>query len=76
MGTANPFILVPVESSPAGADVIVKGLLMGRTPTALSLSSTGTHDIELVLPGYEVYKRRFEAKPGTRIDAVLTRKFY
>lgn len=74
-GTANAFILVPVESSPAGADVIVNGLLMGRTPAQLSLS-VSSHTIELVLPGYEAYKRRIKVQPGMRVDANLERKLY
>lgn len=73
--TAGGFVNVPVASSPAGADVIVNGLLMGKTPTTLSLS-VSSHEIQLELPGYESYKRRIKVQPGMRIDANLARKLY
>lgn len=74
--TGGGFIQVPVESSPAGAEIIVNGLSIGKkTPAVLSLT-VSIHEIELLLPGYQPYKRRIKAQPGMRIDASLVRKYY
>lgn len=72
--TAGGFIEVPIASSPSGADVIIGGVLMGKTPKTIPLTTASSHDIELVMSGYEVYRRRIKALSGMRIDATLARK--
>lgn len=70
LGTADQFIEVPVFTSPAGADIIVNGLYMGKTPKTLPLTQS-SHEIELVMPGYESWHRRVKVQTGLRIDANL-----
>jgi len=64
------FINVPVISSPAGADVILNGTFMGRTPLTLQLT-LAPHEIQVILPGYTPWSRKFRAEPGKRIEATL-----
>lgn len=70
LGAAGQFIEVSVTSTPAGADVIVGGIYMGKTPAKLQLG-LNTHEIQIVLAGYEPWTRRFRAEPGKGIDATL-----
>jgi hypothetical protein len=73
LGTAGGFVDVPVATTPAGADVIVGGIYMGKTPMTLQLT-LDTHDIQLVLPGYETWRYRFKVQPGKGIEANLVPK--
>jgi hypothetical protein len=70
---AGQFIEVPVFTSPAGADIIVNGLYLGKTPKTLSLTQS-SHEIELAMPGYESWHRRIKVQTGMRIDASLAPK--
>lgn len=70
LGAAGQFIDVPVSSTPAGADVIVGGIYMGKTPMKLQLA-LDIHEIRVVLAGYEPWNRRFRAEPGKGIEATL-----
>jgi PEGA domain/Curli production assembly/transport component CsgG len=70
LGKAGRFIDVPVSSSPAGADVILDGIYMGKTPITLQLASD-IHEIRIVLPGYQPWTRRFRTEVGKGIDATL-----
>jgi hypothetical protein len=63
LDSAGQFLDVPVTSNPAGADVILNGIFMGKTPITLQLT-TGIHEIKVVLPGYEPWSRRFNAQSG------------
>jgi len=73
LGVAGQFINVPVSSTPAGADVIMGGTYMGKTPITLQLALE-IHEIQVVLPGYEPWARRFRAEPGKGIEANLVPK--
>lgn len=70
---AGQFIDVPVNSTPAGADVILGGIYMGKTPLALKLK-LDIHEIQIVLSGYEPWNRRIRAEPGKGINATLVPK--
>ncbi len=43
-----------VESTPGGADVYVDGNYQGTSPVTVGAMSTGTHQVELHLAGYDV----------------------
>jgi hypothetical protein len=73
LGTAHQFIAVPVTTTPAGADVIVKGIYMGSTPLTLQLTMD-THEIAIELAGHESWRRRVNVQPGTTIEVNLLRK--
>ncbi|HSS49584.1 MAG TPA: PEGA domain-containing protein, partial [Thermoanaerobaculia bacterium] len=73
LGKAGQFIDVPVHSSPAGADIILNGIYMGKTPKTLQLGQD-IHEIQLVLEGYQPWSRRFRAEPGKDIAATLVQK--
>jgi hypothetical protein len=68
--SAGQFLDVPVSSTPAGADVIVGGIYMGKTPMTLQLANE-IHEIKVVLAGYEPWSRRFKAQPGKGIEVNL-----
>jgi len=68
--SAGQFLDVPVSSTPAGADVIVGGIYMGKTPMTLQLANE-IHEIKVVLSGYEPWSRRFKAQPGKGIEVNL-----
>jgi hypothetical protein len=53
------------------AEVSVSGLYMGKTPTTLQLTFEGSHEIEIVLAGYETWRRRFRVQPGKGIEVNL-----
>jgi hypothetical protein len=64
------FIDVPVSSTPAGADVILNGIYMGKTPITLQVARE-IHEVRVILPGYEPWVRRFRAEVGKGIEATL-----
>jgi len=70
LGAAGQFIDVPVSSTPAGADVILNGIYMGKTPITLQLA-LDLHEIRIVLPGYEPWTRRFRTEVGKGIEVNL-----
>ena len=69
--TVGGFLDVPVRSTPAGAEVRVGGIYIGRTPTTLQLTSESTHEVEIVLGGHETWRRRVRGQPGMNIEARL-----
>jgi len=70
LGAAGQFVDVPVNSMPAGADVILNGIYMGKTPITLQLA-LDIHEIQVVLAGYEPWSRRFRTEPGKGIEVSL-----
>lgn len=70
LGVAGQFLNVQVSSSPAGADVILNGIFMGKTPKTLEVADD-IHEIKIVLRGYEPWVRRFRVKAGEGIEATL-----
>jgi hypothetical protein len=65
--TAPAQATLVVDSRPTGAEVYVDGRLQGRTPLTLSVNP-GRHDLELRLPGYQVYKVTVNPRPGERVQ--------
>jgi hypothetical protein len=70
---AGQFIDVAVRSTPAGADIILNGIYMGKTPKTLPVGQD-VHEIQIVLEGYQPWSRRFRATPGEDIAATLVPK--
>jgi hypothetical protein len=60
----SPAVLV-VESRPTGAEVLVDGKLVGKTPLELPLAS-GTHRVQTRISGHEPREREFTAVRGVR----------
>jgi hypothetical protein len=71
--SAGQLIDVLVNSRPAGAEVTVDGIHIGKTPITLQLA-LDVHEINIELIGYEPCRRRFKAKPGAGIEAILVPK--
>ena len=53
-----------VVSRPAGAEVIVDGMSVGRTPLSMEMSP-GAHEIRLSLPGFKGWATTVNVKAGT-----------
>ena len=53
-----------VVSRPAGAEVIVDGKSVGRTPLSMEMSP-GAHEIRLSLPGFKEWATNVNVKAGT-----------
>jgi hypothetical protein len=60
----SPAVLV-VESRPAGAEVLVDGVLVGKAPIELPLAG-GTHRVQTRIAGHEPREREFTAVRGVR----------
>jgi hypothetical protein len=63
-----------VESSPAGATLLVDGKAVPqRTPTHLAALTPGVHTLRLTLAGHEVWVRRVDLRGGEtlRVEAAL-----
>ena len=61
-----------VVSRPAGAEVIVDGKSVGRTPLSMEMSP-GPHDVRLSLPGFKGWATTVDVKQGvtTRVSGSL-----
>lgn len=68
--TAGELIEVRVTTNPAGADIILNGAYVSKTPYTLRLRPA-VHQIELVVQGYRPWKQRVRVQSGTAIDANL-----
>ena len=44
---------INVNSEPAGAEVLLNGMPVGRTPAVVNLTSNGASNLEVRLPGYQ-----------------------
>ena len=62
-----------VLSRPSGAQVILDGREIGRTPLVVSEVRAGRHDIRLALPGHRRWATTVDVTPGarTRVAASL-----
>ena len=61
-----------VMSRPAGAEVIIDGTSVGRTPLSVE-TSPGTHEVRLSLPGFKGWATTVDVKAGgtTRVSGSL-----
>lgn len=64
-----------VTSTPDGAEVYLDGTVIGRTPYATGRIDAGTHDLALVLEGFDRYVEQITVLDGrlTRVEVALTR---
>jgi hypothetical protein len=53
-----------VLSRPAGAEVIIDGRSMGRTPLSIEMTP-GRHDVRLALPGFNPWQTTVDVNPGS-----------
>jgi hypothetical protein len=60
-----------VQSDPPGAQVLVDGQPMGRTPVTLRDLQAGTHSVALSLSGYMPSTRSIELRPGGSHEIVV-----
>ena len=68
--TAGQLIEVAVMTNPAGADIILNGAYVDKTPYTLRLKEA-VHEVELVVRGYRPWKQRVSVQAGTVIDVNL-----
>ena len=55
-----------VVSRPSGAQVVLDGRSIGRTPLVVPGVSAGSHDVRLELPGFRRWATSVQVAPGTR----------
>lgn len=68
----TPGVMVPVSSTPPGADVRLDGALVGRTPLELFVAPKGKQTLVVSLPPRTPATRVLEkVKPGLRLDFKL-----
>ena len=62
-----------VLSRPAGAQVILDGQIVGKTPLTIPDVSAGSHDVRLELPGFNRWATTVEVPAGkpARVAASL-----
>ena len=60
-----------VLSRPAGAQVILDGQIVGKTPLTIPDVSAGSHDVRLELPGFNRWATTVEAGKPARVAASL-----
>jgi len=53
-----------IESTPAGALILIDGNLVGQTPMAWMKIAKGTHQIRLILPGYKDWTMQIAVDAG------------
>lgn len=64
---------VAIEAEPVGADLFVDGALAGRMPLEGPLRlSTGRHELELRLDGYQTHRQSVEVYGGQRLDLEIS----
>lgn len=73
LGAAGGFIKIPVRTTPAGADVILNGSYMGRTPFDIEVT-LDSHELQLELAGYKSWRQRLKARPGMTVEVNLVPK--
>ncbi len=63
-----------VDSKPAGAQVLLNGAELGKTPLRQPRLPAGRHVLELALAGYNPYREEFEVKAGVehKVNVTLT----
>jgi PEGA domain len=52
---------VPITSEPAGAEIRLRGALLGTTPTTLTLERKPDYDLEITKQGYRPKRVRLES---------------
>lgn len=70
--TTDEVVRCSFDSTPAGAEITVDGKFVGSSPSVLSLS-VGTHEVEVSLPGFALWKRQLAVSRGSdlTVKAVL-----
>ena len=58
---------VAIRSRPAGAEIRVDGVVLGRTPQTIDLGA-GEHALELVLAGYQTWRDRFSVRANEPLN--------
>jgi hypothetical protein len=68
---------VEFRSSPDGADIVVNGKVVGKTPSTLRLSP-GHHAIEIRMAGYYIWSRDMVVDPDSHpsVQATLIKKWW
>gem|GEM_PF-6255697 len=59
-----------INSNPEGADIILDGMYVGKTPAKIPLTDTKTHSIRLNLEGYKSWKGNVSLSYGWGIDDI------
>ena len=58
---------VRVLSRPAGAQVVLDGRVIGRTPLEIGAVSPGEHSIRLELTDFKRWETTMDVKPGDQL---------
>lgn len=71
VGIAGQLLAVPIVTEPAGAEVIIGGVVEGSTPITVNLMP-GVHEIELHKVGFAPWKRRVRIEPDFKLEVHLS----
>ncbi|MGH9159237.1 MAG: PEGA domain-containing protein, partial [Vicinamibacteraceae bacterium] len=52
---------------PTGAEIVVDGQSVGRTPATIPNVTSGAHTVRFELTGYRVWETRVTVEPGQRV---------
>jgi hypothetical protein len=55
---------IVVQTTPAGATILVDGRAKGSSPITIQGLSSGSHTVQAVLPGYRAVMRRVDVLPS------------
>lgn len=70
-GIAGRLLAVPIVTVPAGAEVIVGGVVEGTSPLTVNLTP-GVHEIEIIKVGFAPWKRRVRVEPDFQLEVHLS----
>jgi hypothetical protein len=73
-GTVDPSAsAVTIESDPAGADVLLDGALLGRTPALVPRPASGEREVTIRLRGYQDTRVMVLPTTGATLPVTLAR---
>ncbi len=66
-------VMVSITSDPAGAEVLLDGVMVGNTPVQLPRPATATQTVTLRYRGYEASDVQISPRTGEQLNVSLTR---
>ena len=61
-----------IESRPSGAQALVDGVDVGRTPVTVPAAAVGARAVRIQLPGYLIISTTTRVEPGARVRVAVT----
>ncbi len=67
-------VMVPIDSSPVGAVVMVDGQILCRATPCKRMLTPGSHQVRMLLEGHRTLDRVVNLSPGARLSWAMTRE--